>query len=77
MTGRGRVCSIHPRKPVGEGFNKVGTHTKFLGDIIEVGDVRGETAGRRRSMRDATLDWNTAAADAASIARRRGCGRAP
>jgi len=76
MTGRRRVCLIHPGEPLREGFDKIGSHTKFPSDIIEVGDVGGETAGRGRAMRDATLDWNAATTDTASVAGRRGCGRA-
>lgn len=75
MTGRGRVCSIHSREPVCEGFDEIGSHTKLLSNIVEVGDIRGETAGRGRAMRDATLDRNAATADAAPVARRRGRGR--
>lgn len=46
MTGHGRVCSIHPGEPLREGLDKVGSHTKLPSDIIKVGDIRGETAGR-------------------------------
>ena len=76
MTGHGRVCSIHPGEPLREGLDKVRSHTKLPSDIIKVGDIRSETAGRGCAMGDAAFDWNTATTDAASVARRRGCGRA-
>jgi len=76
MTGHGRVCSIHPREPLREGFNKVRSHTELPSNIIKVGDIRGETAGRGCAMGDMAFDRNTAATDAASVARRRSCGRA-
>jgi hypothetical protein len=65
--GRGRVYSIHSREPLREGFDKVGSYTKLPSNIIKVGDIRGETAGRGRAMRDATLDRNATTADAASV----------
>ena len=76
MTGHGRVRSIHPREPLREGFDEVRSHPKLPGDIIKVGNIRGETAGRGCAMGDMTFDWNTAATDAAPVARGRGCGRA-
>jgi hypothetical protein len=75
MTGHRHVRLIQSREPLREGFNKVRSHTKLLSNIIKVGDIRGETAGRGRAMRDATLDWNAATADAAPVTRGRGCGR--
>jgi hypothetical protein len=71
MTGRGRVCSIHSREPVCEGFDEIRSHTKLLSNVVEVGDIRGETTGRGRAMRDATLDRNAATADTTPVARRR------
>ena len=75
-TGHRHVCLIHAREPLREGFNEVGSYTKLLSNVIEVGDVGGETTGRGRAVRDATLDRNAAATDAASVTRRRGCRRA-
>jgi len=75
MTGRGPGRSIHSRKPLREGLDKVGSHTKLFSNVIEVGDIRGETTRGGRAMRDATLEWDAATADTASVTRRRGRGR--
>lgn len=77
MTGRRHVRLIQSREPLRKGLNEVGSHTKLLSNIIKVGDIRSETAGRRRAMGDATLNWNAATADAAPITRGRGRGRTP
>ena len=69
-TGHRRVCSIHSRKSLREGFDKVGSYAKLPSNVIKVGDVRGETTGRGRAVRGMTFDRNVATADAASIARR-------
>ena len=74
MTGHRRVRSIHSGEPLREGLDKVRSYAKLPSNIIEVGDIRGETAGRRRAMGDAAFDWDATAADAASVAGRRGCG---
>ena len=76
MTGHGRVCSIHPGEPLREGFDEIGSHTKLPCNIIKVGDVRGETAGRGCAIGDATFDRDATTTDTASVARRRCCGRA-
>ena len=75
MTGRRHVRLIQSREPLREGFNKVRSHTKLLGNIIKVGDIRGETTGRGRAVGDASLDWNAATADTAPVTRGRSCGR--
>jgi len=69
VTGRRHVRLIQSRKPLRKGFDEVRSHTKFLSNLIEVGDIRGETTGRGRAMGDTTFDWNTATADAAPVAR--------
>jgi hypothetical protein len=76
MTGHRHVRSIKPGEPLCEGFDKVGSHTKFLSDIIKMSDIGGEAAGRGCAMRNATLDWDAAATDATLVTRRGGCGGA-
>ena len=77
MTGRRHVRLIQPGEPLREGFNKIRSHTKLLSNIIKVGDIRGETAGRGRAMGYTTFDWDAATADAAPVTRGRSCGRTP
>ena len=75
MTGRRHACLIQSGEPLCEGFNEVRSHTKLLSNIVKVGDIRGETAGRGCAMGDATLDWNATTADTAPVTGGRGCGR--
>lgn len=69
------ACLIKSREPLSKGFDKLRPYTKLFGNIVKVGDVGGETTGRSCALRNVTLDRDTAAADAAPVARRRGCGR--
>jgi hypothetical protein len=74
MTGHRHVCSMQTREPLCEGFDKIGPHTKLLSNIIKIDNIGGEAAGRGCAVRDATLDWDTATADTASVTGRRACG---
>lgn len=75
VTSRRHAHLIQSGEPLREGLNKIRSHTKLLCDVVKVGDIRGETAGRGCAMRDATFDWNAATADTAPVTRGRGCGR--
>ena len=76
VTGLRHVCSIKAGESLCKGFDKVGPHTELFSNIIKISDIRGETTRRGCAMRNMTLGWDAAAADATSVTRSRGCRRA-